>query len=141
MSRGTSKPLRVADVLHSASIRLLRIVRAEDTESGIGPAQLSALSVLVFHGPKALSELATLEQVRPPTMSRIVDALARQGLARRAAEPGDRRSVQVTPTPKGKRLLQQGRARRVQALASRVSVLSEDERETLFRAAEIMSRL
>jgi DNA-binding MarR family transcriptional regulator len=141
MSRGGVEPDRVADALHSASIRVLRIVRAEDAHSGIGPAQLSALSVLVFHGPQTLRDLAGLEQVRPPTMSRIVDGLVRQGLARRAADPADRRVVRVTPTPRGQRLLQEGRARRVQALAGRLTALSKDEIETLARAAALMARL
>src|SRR5258707_3465560 len=61
-----------ADRLHSAAIHLLRRLRVRDRESGVGPAQLSALSVLVFGGPRSLGELANAEQVRPPTMSRIV---------------------------------------------------------------------
>src|SRR2546427_13274775 len=115
MSRGIPEPGQVADALHSAAIRLLRIVRAEDTQSGIGPAQLSALSVLVFHGPRSLGELAEAEQVRPPTMSRIVEGLVRQGLARRVSEASDRRSVRVSPTPRGRRRLLEGKARRGRA--------------------------
>ena len=78
MSSGNSSQVETADLLHSASIRLLRLVRTEDAQAGIGPAQLSALSVLVFGGAKTVSELATLEQVRPPTMSRIVEGLAKK---------------------------------------------------------------
>jgi DNA-binding transcriptional ArsR family regulator len=72
--------LETADRLHSAAIHLLRGLRKRDRESGIGPAQLSALSVLAFGGPRSLAELADAEQVRPPTMSRIVAALERAGL-------------------------------------------------------------
>jgi DNA-binding MarR family transcriptional regulator len=69
-----SRPETVAaaDRLHSAAIHLLRRVRQQDTASGVGPAQLSALSVLVFAGPKTLGDLAAAEQVKPPTMSRVV---------------------------------------------------------------------
>ena len=74
---------RIGDLLHSAAIHLLRKVRAQDRSAGIGPAQLSALSVLVFGGPRSLKELADAEQVRPPTMSRIVVGLER---ARRFVE-------------------------------------------------------
>ena len=65
----------LADRLHSTAIHLLRLVRVQDAATGIAPARLSALSVLVFGGPMSLNQLAQAEQVRPPTMSRIVDAL------------------------------------------------------------------
>src|SRR3954463_14052103 len=64
--------LELADRLHSTAIHLLRRVRKQDVAIGQGPARLSALSVLVFGGPKTLGELAAAEQVKPPTMSRIV---------------------------------------------------------------------
>src|ERR1700682_719948 len=66
------RALETAGRLHSVAIHLLRRLRVSDLASGIGPAQLSALSVLVFGGPRSLGELAEAEQVRPPTMSRIV---------------------------------------------------------------------
>ena len=72
MSSGNLSRMEAAELLHSAAIRLLRMVRTEDAQAGIGPAQLSALSVLVFGGAKTVTELAKLEQVRTPTMSRIV---------------------------------------------------------------------
>src|SRR5947199_707725 len=112
-----------ADRLHSAAIRLLRLVRAEDTATDIGPAQLSALSVLVFGGAMSLKRLACAEQVRPPTMSRIVAALERQGLVRREVMHNDRREIRLHATAKGSKVLQQARKRRVAALAERVSKL------------------
>src|SRR6266404_5022415 len=89
-----------ADRLHSAAIHLLRrLVR--DRESGVGPAQLSALSVLVLGGgPRSLGELANAEQVRPPTMSRIVAGLVRAGLVRRG-KTEDGRRVRLEATAKG----------------------------------------
>ena len=91
----------VADRLHSAAIHLLRRLRKRDVESEVGPAQLSALSVLVFGGPRTLGELARAEQVRPPTMTRIVAGLQRSGLVRCERDPKDRRVVRVRATPKG----------------------------------------
>ncbi len=67
----------VADRLHSAAIHLLRRVRKQDAATGEGPARLSALSVLVFGGPMTLGQLAAAEQVKPPTMSRIVPGWSR----------------------------------------------------------------
>src|SRR5436853_6425119 len=104
-------PTEIADRLHSAAIHLLRRVRVRDRESGIGPAQLSALSVLVFGGPRSLGELADAEQVRPPTMSRIVAGLERAGLIRRL-ETQDKRRVLLEATARGTRILQEGRGRR-----------------------------
>jgi len=56
-----TETVAVADRLHSAAIHLLRRVRKQDAVSGVGPAQLSALSVLVFGGPKTLGDLAAQE--------------------------------------------------------------------------------
>ena len=121
----------LADRLHSTAIHLLRLVRGQDAGAGIGPAQLSALSVLVFGGPLSLNQLAGAEQVRPPTMSRIVDALESQGLARRRANPQDRRAVLIEPTEKGTHVLQLGRRRRVKFLAARLRRLSPAELKQL----------
>src|SRR5690242_18729709 len=81
----------VADRLHSAAIHLLRRVRREDAGAGLSAPQLSALSVLVFRGSLTLGELAHAEQVRPPTITRIVADLEAAGLATRAARESDRR--------------------------------------------------
>lgn len=117
----------LAGQLHSTSIHLLRLVRGQDAASGIGPAQLSALSVIVFGGPISLNDLARAEQVRPPTMSRIVDALEKSGLARRKINEQDRRAVIIAATAKGSKVLQQGRERRVRVLAKHLSRLSRSE--------------
>jgi DNA-binding MarR family transcriptional regulator len=120
-----------ADRLHSAAIHLLRRLRVRDRESGVGPAQLSALSVLVLGGgPRSLGELADVEQVRPPTMSRIVAGLVRAGLVRRG-KTEDGRRVRLEATAKGTRILQEGRRRRVESLAQALSSLSREDREKL----------
>src|ERR1700704_5587648 len=111
------KTSAIADRLHSAAIHLLRRVRKQDAATGEGPARLSALSVLVFGGPMTLGQLAAAEQVKPPTMSRIVAALKRSGLARIDVDVHDARRIRVSVTPKGERLLQQARQRRIQLLA------------------------
>jgi DNA-binding MarR family transcriptional regulator len=120
----------IADRLHSAAIHLLRRLRVRDRESGIGPAQLSALSVLVFGGPRSLGELADAEQVRPPTMSRIVAGLEREGLVRRHATEDGRR-LRLEASAKGTRILQEGRKRRVESLAKALQSLSQGELQQL----------
>jgi len=124
----------LANRLHSAAIHLLRLVRVHDAATGIAPARLSALSVIVFGGPLSLRELARAEQVRPPTMSRIVDALESAGLARRTVDPADARAVKIQATQKGIAVLKKGRARRVKFLASYLSRLSVSERASIHRA-------
>jgi DNA-binding MarR family transcriptional regulator len=138
MSSGNLSQTETAELLHSAAIRLLRMVRVEDAQAGIGPAQLSALSVLVFGGAKTVSELATLEQVRPPTMSRIVDGLTKKKLVQRVEDAADRRTVRVSATAKGQKLMQAGKARRVKALAARFEALSAADLKTLHSAAQLM---
>jgi len=130
----------VADQLHSAAIHLLRRLRVRDRESGIGPAQLSALSVLVFGGPKSLAELADVEQVRPPTMSRIVAGLERSRLVRREATEDGRR-VRLTPTPKGVALMWEGRQRRVESLTRAVASLPEVDQRQLHDAVALLRQV
>ena len=130
--------LRVADRLHSASIHLLRRLRIRDRESGIGPAQLSALSVLVFGGPKSLAELAEAEQVKPPTMSRIVASLESSKLVKCEATLEDARRMRIVPTTKGERVMQEGRRRRVEMLAQLLADLKPNEIQGLREIAEVM---
>ena len=130
----------MASALHSSAIRLLRMVRREDRATGISPPRLSALSVLVFGGPMSLAELAAAEEVRAPTMSRIVEGLVRDGLATREADPGDRRKVRIAATEEGKRRLEAGRERRVRALAERLRRLADSERRALARGVEVLER-
>jgi DNA-binding MarR family transcriptional regulator len=126
----------IADRLHSTAIHLLRLVRAQDAATGVAPARLSALSVIVFDGPISLNDLARAEQVRPPTMSRIVDALEAAGLIRRKANPQDRRAVLIETTEKGSQILQRGRTRRIQFLARQLAHLKAEELKTLERAID-----
>jgi DNA-binding MarR family transcriptional regulator len=129
---------QVADRLHSAAIHLLRRVRKQDTAMGEGPARLSALSVLVFGGSMSLGQLAAAEQVRPPTMTRIVTGLEKNGLAERVSDSADARRVQIRATPKGVRLMRGGRKARIEYLARQLAMLTKDELSTLGEAVEVL---
>jgi len=133
--------LAAADRLHSAAIHLLRRVRQQDAASGVGPAQLSALSVLVFAGPRTSGELAAAEQVKPPTMSRIVAGLRRSRLVEITRDPHDARRMRIRATAKGTRLLQQGRQRRIEYLAAHLGILTPNELARLFEAVGVLERL
>ena len=130
--------LGIADRLHSAAIHVLRRVRKQDTATGEGPARLSALSVLVFGGPMTLGQLAAAEQVKPPTMTRIINGLEQSGLATRIADTRDARRVQIRATDKGVRLLQAARNRRIGYLADHLGTLSAKERTALGEAVGIL---
>ncbi len=137
----SGETFETANRLHSAAIHLLRRLRVRDRESGVGPAQLSALSVLVLGGgPRSLGELAEAEHVRPPTMSRIVAGLVRAGLVRRG-KTEDGRRVRLEATAKGTRILQEGRRRRVESLAHALSPLSHDGREKLRELIEHLEKV
>lgn len=138
---GRSETLAAADRLHSAAIHLLRRVRKQDEVSGVGPAQLSALSVLVFTGEKTLGELAAAEQVKPPTMSRIVAALKRSRLIEITRNSEDARRMHIRATAKGTQLLHHGRQRRIEYLAGHLTLLTGSELAQLSAAADIMEKL
>lgn len=135
----TPEVLAVADRLHSTAIHLLRRLRKQDVATGEGPARLSALSVLVFGGPKTLGELAVAEQVKPPTMSRIVAGLKRSRLVEITADPADARRMRIRATWKGEKLLQKGRQMRIAYLASHLRDLTPQELAKLQEAVEILS--
>ena len=129
---------RTADRLHSAAIHLLRLLRREDARTGLSAPRLSALSVVVFGGPLTLGELANAEQIRPPTMTRLVSALENEGLVTREPDASDGRLTRIRATPRGRTLLMRGRARRVAALSAEVRALTEADRDVVERAVEIL---
>jgi DNA-binding MarR family transcriptional regulator len=143
-SSGTSpaqEAQEVADRLHSAAIHLLRRVRVRDVELGLSGPRLSALSVVVFGGAMTVGELAAAEQVRSPTMTRLVDGLQRDGLVTREPNPSDARSVLVRATPTGRLVLSRGRAARIEDLAARLSALTPEEIAALRDASALIERV
>lgn len=130
-----------AEQLHSVAIHLLRRLRRQDEQMGLSGPRAAALSVLVFGGPASLVQLANAEQVKPPTMARIVDALEEGGLVKRKADRTDLRAVSIRATAKGRKLLLEGRSRRLQQLMKMLSDTSPDERTALVQAVLTLQRL
>ena len=128
----------VADRLHSSAIRLLRLVRREDAQMDLSPARASVLSILVFAGAKSPGELAGIEQVAAPTMTKLINALERDGYVGKRRNRKDGRGVMIVPTRKAKRTLQRGRQRRVEALRLLFSDLSEAEWSILEQAVALI---
>jgi DNA-binding MarR family transcriptional regulator len=131
----------LAQQLHSVAIHLLRRLRRTDDQMGLSGPRASALSVLVFGGPISLARLARAEQVKPPTMARLVDALEAAGLARREADKSDLRAVRIRATPKGRKLLLEGRARRLQQLTSLLEATTATERASIADTVATLQRL
>jgi DNA-binding MarR family transcriptional regulator len=131
----------MAESLHSAAIHLLRKLRRADLRSGLNAPRLSALSVIVFGGPLTLGQLAAAEQVRPPTMTRIVQALEAKGLVRKSANAEDRRTIHLSATMKGKRVMLEARERRVRSLAAQIEKLSREEQRRLEAAIGVVEGL
>jgi DNA-binding MarR family transcriptional regulator len=139
-SRAPRPAEKAADGLHSAAIHLLRSLRRQDARLGVGPAGLSVLSILVFSGPKTMGQLATLEQVRRSTMSRIVKSLERWGMVDRLGGE-DRRSIVVRATSTGRVVMRRGRANRLAELERRLQSLDDNEIALLARAAQLIERV
>jgi len=131
----------LADELHSAAIHLLRLVRTEDRATGVGPAQLSALSVLVFGGSMSLRRLAAIEQVKPPTMVRIVQGLVERKLAMSRADRSDARKIRISATRRGRSLMLRARERRVQALGEMLARKPATELRQLRKAVDVLRSL
>ncbi|HZM30547.1 MAG TPA: MarR family transcriptional regulator [Acidimicrobiales bacterium] len=138
----SSERREVAGRLHSAAVHLLRMARTVDGESGLSPSRLSALSVLVFGGPRTVGALAAAEGVRSPTITQLVNGLEADGLVRRLpASTGDGRRVVVEATPAGRRILRRAQARRLDVLAALLETSGEADLAVLDQASAVLDRL
>lgn len=125
--------------LNSVAIHLVRRARQADRTLGVPPGQLSALSVLVFGGDRTIAELAEAEQVKSPTMTRIVDGLEAAGLAARSPHPQDARAVLVRATARGRRLMEKGRSNRVAVIAALLDPMSAADLDAVERAVAALT--
>ena len=131
---------RVANDLHSVAIHLLRRARLVDRESGLTPERLSLLSVLCYVGPRTIGELADIELVSSPAISRTVGALERDGLVRRERRTSDRRVVGVHATEAGRSLIEEARRRRIETIATHLESLTTSELRSLDHAATLLDQ-
>jgi DNA-binding MarR family transcriptional regulator len=118
---------RAANALHSLAIHVLRRARAADLASGLNPERLSLLSALVYGGPRRVGDLAAIEGVSMPAVSRTLTGLEKLGLAARRRDPTDARVVLAQATAKGKRLMEQGRRRRLEIVCELLARLDRRE--------------
>jgi DNA-binding MarR family transcriptional regulator len=130
----------VAGRLRIAVNRLHRRLRQESL-GGLSPAQASALGSVVRHGSPTLGELAAIEQVQPPTMTKIVASLSEAGMVTRVADPDDRRSARVRITTAGERALERMRTRKNAFLLRRLDELTTDEKQRATELVELLEHL
>jgi DNA-binding MarR family transcriptional regulator len=134
------RPAEVAARLRLGVMRLSRRLR-QHAPGSVSQSQLSALATLVRDGAMPLGDLAAAERVQPPSITRIVDALAGAGLVSRRQGTEDRRVVHVEATREGRALVEGVRRRRDTYLAQRLNALDADDLALLARAAELLERL
>jgi len=141
--RGSSRvsAAALAAELRVALMKSVRRLRAEKSDADLTDAQYSVLAVLDRLGPTTPGEIAAVERVQPPSMTRTVAALAELGLVTRTEHPADRRQVLVTLTEAGAATVRETRRRRDAWLARRLAALTPAERDVLTRAAEILRRI
>ena len=125
---------------HHLAIALLRSLRKVDEANGLSGPRASALSVLVFRGPQSLGELAAAEGVKPPTMSRLVKAMQREGLVASEMAAHDQRAVRIAASARGKKLMLRGREKRLAAIRELLRDASAEERKALEVVVELLAR-
>lgn len=134
-------PAQLATLLRDAITRLNRRVRQARPVGDLTVTQLSALTSLRMAGALTPRELADIERVQPPTMTKIVAKLEERGLVRRAPHPTDGRQVILSATEEGCAVLVQLERARDEWLARRLAELTPADRDTLLRAAEILQQV
>jgi DNA-binding MarR family transcriptional regulator len=137
---GDDDELEVVARLRLSIARLARRLRQE-AGTGLSPSQHSALITIVLHGPLTLGRLAKIEQVSPPTITRIAVKLEDDGLVARHVDPTDRRVSRVQITAEGERRLDHGRNRRNAWLAQRLRAFEPEQRRHLAAALDILEAL
>jgi DNA-binding MarR family transcriptional regulator len=131
----------LAKTLREAIQRLSRRVRQARPVGDLTFSQLSALTSLQLAGALTPRELADVERVQPPTMTKIVGKLEERGLVIRTPHPTDGRQVILAPTEQGRAVYAQFELARNAWLAQHLHQLSPDDRDVLARAAEIMQQV
>lgn len=130
--------LELAAELRAALMRTSRILRTEASSDVVSPSQNTVLALLSKRGPLTMRQLADIERVQAPTMTRTVNHLCERGLVTRADHPTDGRQVVINLTDEGRTVLEDSRRLRAAWLAGRLEGLPPTDRAALHRAAELL---
>ncbi|MFS3129229.1 MarR family winged helix-turn-helix transcriptional regulator [Nocardioides sp. Bht2] len=118
-----------------------RLVSERHPNNELSLSTMSALGMLYRRGELGLTELAQIERVQPPSMTRTVKWLAQEGLVTRRPHDTDRRQILVSLTDKGRDVVRADRASRDAWLSRRLADLTAEERAVLRQAAPLIERL
>lgn len=143
MTADTAPAPSLPELASSLRIRVMRLSRNLRRQAGTGlsASLLSALTTVERDGPMTIGTLADAEQVKPPTMTKVVASLVEQGLVTRDPDPLDGRVAWVMATPEGRSLLRRTRRRSDAYLATRLRSLDREELLVLERASRLLERL
>ncbi|MEV0198648.1 MarR family transcriptional regulator [Nonomuraea sp. NPDC050691] len=131
----------LASALRVSLARLTRRLRRQAAAHTLTPTQFATLAAVERHSGITPGELAELEKVQPPSMTRVIAALEERGLVSRTPHPTDRRQVTVTVTEAAQKLLKEERRRKEAWLTQRLKELTPEERSILRQAAPILEKL
>jgi len=135
----TTLDYRLANRLHSFAIHLLRDAKKRDIETALTPQRLSLLSILVYSGDKTINQLAKLEQVSAPAITRNINSLEKKGYIRKTRDKQDKRVVLVSPTQKSRNVLEFARKARIERITSILERLEPAKQQELLRLVNILS--
>lgn len=127
--------------LRIAVMRLARRLRNERASDAMTPSQMAVLATLMREGPMTPGDLAVVERVQPPSMTRILQSLQHQGLVIRTAHPSDGRQVLYAVTDTARSMVERDRARRDQWLLHRLEELSAEDLLIVEQAIPVLNRL
>lgn len=131
----------LASVLRVSLARLTRRLRRQAAAHSLTPTQFATLAAVERHSAITPGELAELEKVQPPSMTRVIAMLEERGLVARSPHPTDRRQVSVSVTDSGLALLKEERRLKEAWLTKRLKELTPEERAVLRQAAPILEKL
>lgn len=136
-------PLTTSELAAHLRILVMRLQRRLRAEAGdeLSPTLVAALVSIEREGPLTLGRLAELERVTPPSITRVVAALERDGLVVREVDAGDRRVSRVAITPDGADLLRRSRRLKAAYLARKLALLDEGELDAVSAALPVLERL
>ena len=134
-------PAELAAQLRPALLRLTRLIRNQRVDMSVTLTQLSALATLRKHGPMSPGELAGIERVQPPSMTKVLALLEDRGLVTRQAHPTDRRQAIIVLAQPGIDLLDSERRSRDAWLSRRLAELTDDELALLLSVVPVLDKL
>jgi DNA-binding MarR family transcriptional regulator len=130
----------VIDLMQSIGV-LMRRVRAASGLHELSLTEASVMGRLAKDGPATTADLARAEGMKPQSMGTTIAALEEMGMVERKPHPTDGRQVNIGLTAKGAAVRKSAKDAKQTWLMQTISQLNESERETLFKAGEIIKRL